>query len=57
MAATKKNNKMNDEIRVPLQALVARGRKDGTLPISELTAELEKLDLPVEKIEHIYDTL
>ena len=57
MAATKKNNKMNDEIRVPLQALIARGRKDGTLPITELTAELEKLDLPVEKIEQIYEML
>ena len=57
MAATKKNNKMNDEIRVPLQALIARGRKDGTLPISELTAELEKLDLSVEKIEQIYEML
>ena len=57
MAATKKNNKMNDEIRVPLQALIARGRKDGTLPITELTAELEKLDLSVEKIEQIYEML
>ena len=57
MAATKKNNKMNDEIRAPLQALIARGRKDGTLPISELTAELEKLDLSVEKIEQIYEML
>ena len=57
MAATKKNNKMNDEIRAPLQALIARGRKDGTLPITELTAELEKLDLSVEKIEQIYEML
>ena len=48
---------MNDEIRVPLQALIARGRKDGTLPITELTAELEKLDLSVEKIEQIYEML
>ena len=55
MAATKKNNKTNDEIRAPLQALIARGRKDGTLPITELTAELEKLDLSVEKIEQIYE--
>ena len=33
------------------------GRKDGTLPITELTAELEKLDLSVEKIEQIYEML
>ena len=56
MAGTKKNNKTNNEdIRAQLQALIAKGRKDGTLTISELNAELEKLDLSVEKIEHIYE--
>ena len=57
MAATKKNNTKtnNEDIRAQLQALIAKGRKEGTLAISELSTELEKLDLSVEKIEQIYE--
>ncbi len=39
-----------------VSALIAKAKKDGTILASDLTAELEKLDLPVEKIEQIYDT-
>ena len=39
-----------------VSALIARAKREGSIQSSELTAELEKLDLPVEKIEHIYDT-
>ena len=39
-----------------VSALIARAKRDGSIQATELTAELEKLDLPVEKIEHIYDT-
>ncbi len=39
-----------------LTALIARARKDGTIQASELVAELEKLDLSVEKIEQVYES-
>ena len=39
-----------------VSALIAKAKREGSIQSSELTAELEKLDLPVEKIEHIYDT-
>ena len=39
-----------------VSALIAKAKKEGSIQATELTAELEKLDLPVEKIEHIYDT-
>ena len=39
-----------------VSALIAKAKREGTVQASELTAELEKLDLPVEKIEQIYDT-
>ena len=55
MAGTKKTNKANEDLRAQLQALIAKGRKEGTLALSDLNAELEKLDLSVEKIEQIYE--
>ena len=39
-----------------VSALIAKAKKEGSIQATELTAQLEKLDLPVEKIEHIYDT-
>ena len=36
--------------------MIAKARKDGSIQASELNAELEKLDLSVERIEQIYDT-
>ena len=46
----------NEEAMAHVSALIARAKRDGTIQASELTAELEKLALPVEKIEQIYDT-
>ncbi len=46
----------NEEAMARVSALIAKAKRDGTIQASELTAELEKLDLPVEKIEQIYDT-
>ena len=46
----------NEEAMAHVSALIAKAKRDGTIQASELTAELEKLDLPVEKIEQIYDT-
>ena len=39
-----------------VSALSAKAKKEGSIQATELTAELEKLDLPVEKIEQVYDT-
>ena len=46
----------NEEAMAHVSALITKAKRDGTIQASELTAELEKLDLPVEKIEQIYDT-
>ena len=55
MAVAKKSNKATEDMRAPLQALISKGRKEGALQLSELTAQLEKLDLSVERIEQIYE--
>ena len=39
-----------------VSALIAKAKKEGSIQATELTAELEKLDLPVEKIEQVYVT-
>ena len=51
-----KASSSNEEAMAHVSALIAKAKRDGTIQASELTAELEKLDLPVEKIEQIYDT-
>ena len=55
MANSKNTNQM-DDTKTPVAALIAKARKDGSIQASELNAELEKLDLSVERIEQIYDT-
>ena len=55
MMSEKKPGKSNEECYNTLQALIAKGRKDGMLRASELTAELEKLDISLDKIEEIYE--
>ncbi len=55
MATPKKTSKNNEDFLAPMQALIAKGRKDSMLSAGELMAELEKIDLPVEKIEQIYE--
>ena len=56
MSNAKKNPKMSmEEAAAAIQALIAQGRKDGMIRASDLNAQLEKMDLPAEKIEEIYD--
>ena len=54
--ANSKNTTHVDDVKAPVAALIAKARKEGAIQASELNAELEKLDLSVDKIEQIYDT-
>ena len=54
--ANSKNTTHVYYVKAPVAALIAKARKEGAIQASELNAELEKLDLSVEKIEQIYDT-
>ena len=56
MANTKNPKPSTEDAMAAVSAVIARAQRDGSIQATELTAELEKLDLPVEKIEHIYDT-
>ena len=56
MANTKNPKPSTEDAMAAVSALIARAKRDGSIQATELTAELEKLDLLVEKIEHIYDT-
>ena len=56
MANTKNQKPSTEDAMATVSALIAKAKREGSIQSSELTAELEKLDLPVEKIEHIYDT-
>ena len=56
MANTMNPKPSTEDAMAAVSALIARAKRDGSIQATELTAELEKLDLPVEKIEHIYDT-
>ena len=55
MSTTKKTVKGNEDLQAALQELIAQGRKDGMVPMADLNALLEKMDLTSEKIEEIYD--
>ena len=56
MANTKNPKPSTEDAMATVSALIAKAKREESIQSSELTAELEKLDLPVEKIEHIYDT-
>ena len=56
MSNTKNPKPSTEDAMGAVSALIARAKRDGSIQATELTTELEKLDLPVEKIEHIYDT-
>ncbi len=56
MANTKNPKPSTEDAMATVSALIPKAKREGSIQSSELTAELEKLDLPVEKIEHIYDT-
>ena len=55
MSATKKPVKNTDDLQTALQDMIVRGKKEGMVPMSDLNALLEKMDLTPEKIEEIYD--
>ena len=55
--ANAKNTKVPaEDAMTAVSALIAKAKREGSIQATELNAQLEKLDLPVEKIEHIYDT-
>ena len=56
MANAKNTKVQNEDAMAAVSDLIAKAKRDGSIQATELTAQLEKLDLPVEKIEHIYDT-
>ena len=56
MANTKNPKPSTEDAMATVSALIAKAKREGSIQSSELTAELEKLDLPVEKIEQVYDT-
>ena len=56
MANAKNTHTPPEDAMERVSALIAKAKHDGSIQASELTAELEKLDLPVEKIEQVYDT-
>lgn len=49
------NNANMEQVQAALQALIAQGKKEGMIRLSDLNAQLEKLQLSPEKIEEIYD--
>ena len=55
MSNTKKQTRSPEELQAALQALLAKGKKEGMLRADELNAVLEEMDLAPEKIEEIYD--
>ena len=55
MSTTKKPAVKIEDLQAGLQALIAQGKKDGMIRASDLHDLLEKMDLPTEKVEEIYD--
>ena len=56
MSTPKKEVSTNmEQVQAALQALIAQGKKEGMIRLSDLNAQLEKLQLSPEKIEEIYD--
>ena len=55
MSNTKKQTRSPEELQAALQALLAKGKKEGLIHTDELSVILEEMDLSPEKIEEIYD--
>jgi len=57
MNANKKNQKpvSMEELQSQLQALIAKGKKEGMIQSSELNSLLEKMTMNAEQIEAVYD--
>ena len=50
-------DKLSEEAKAPVLALLAKGQKSGVLQSADILSVLEKLDINAEQIEHIYDTI
>ena len=50
-----KNTANTEDLQAAMQALIAKGKKEGMIRDTELSAILEKMQLSPEKIEEIYD--
>ena len=50
-----KNTANTEDLQATMQALIAKGKKEGMIRDTELSAILEKMQLSPEKIEEIYD--
>ena len=58
MSTPKKNGKPNpEEVTAAIQSLIAQGKKDGMIRAADLNTQLERLGLPQDKIEEVYDRL
>lgn len=55
MSTVKKPAKGSEDLQAALQALILKGKKEGMIKDTELSAILEKMQLSPEKIEEIYD--
>ena len=55
MSTAKKPTKNGEDLQAAMQALIAKGKKEGMIRDTELSAILEKMQLSPEKIEEIYD--
>ena len=55
MSTVKKPAKGSEDLQAAMQALILKGRKEGMIKDTELSAILEKMQLSPEKIEEIYD--
>ena len=55
MSTVKKPAKGSEELQDAMQALILKGKKEGMIKDTELSAILEKMQLSPEKIEEIYD--
>ena len=55
MSTVKKPAKGSEDLQAAMQALILKGKKEGMIKDTELSAILEKMQLSREKIEEIYD--
>ena len=55
MSTAKKPTKSAEDLQAAMQTLIAKGKKEGMIRDTELSAILEKMQLSPEKIEEIYD--
>ena len=49
--------KLSEELKAPVLALLSKGQKSGMLQSSEISSVLEKLDVNADQIENVYETI